>query len=233
MVISGKINEEHEQEKIKAYINLEINGFQLRGFKIVENGINENGGKEYKLFFPSYLNEKSGKYEYPICINPELVNKKELCEKLENEVIAEYKEGLAYGVKHINREVKIKELEEGKLNISSFVINPKKVENKDFVLKTSNSMFIGAFKVKNVNLLYNSKLNDYNVLVPTHNEVKFLVPASADSYSVLKKALINSYQISQKEFKQNFYNKIKEAKLKNKEEEVGIKNDEAIKFHAK
>ena len=47
MVVSGKI-EEKENEKVKAYINLDINGFQLRGFKLYEDE-----DKNIKLLNPS------------------------------------------------------------------------------------------------------------------------------------------------------------------------------------
>ena len=156
MLLNGKVNEK-ENDRVKAFINLEIDGFQLRGFKLCEN---EEG--QLKLFRPSMMvKDKEGNVlkddndkiinSQPIVLNPELTGKKEMWEKLESEVINAYKSN-NNGI--ISKEVNIPELEKGEINVSSFVIGSTKGQttNENIQLKSSNSLYIGAFKINGVNL---------------------------------------------------------------------------------
>ena len=219
MLLNGKVNEK-ENDRVKAFINLEIDGFQLRGFKLCEN---EEG--QLKLFRPSMMvKDKEGNVlkddndkiinSQPIVLNPELTGKKEMWEKLESEVINAYKSN-NNGI--ISKEVNIPELEKGEINVSSFVIGSTKGQttNENIQLKSSNSLYIGAFKINGVNLFYNSQKNDFTISLPHYgtaeNQFSFLVPKSSADHSRLQNAVVQSYKTKVNEFKEQAKNnKLKE-----------------------
>ena len=240
MIITVKENKD-EDKKIKAYFNVELNDFQLKGFKLYEND-----EKELKLLMPSMMlkdkdgneihNQNTGKpiNSQIIQINPELSNRKELFNELEKLFIDVYKESkeAKNENEHFSKNVQIQDLEKGELNVSTFNIPKSKGEtkNNDIQLKASNSVFVGAFKVNNVNLFYNAAKNDFNISMPQYNyldkkgkEVRnsFFVPKNPESHKMLKTKIVSSHKNKQSEYanmkknsknKNNTFNQNQEAK---------------------
>lgn len=221
MLITMKENEnKNEDQKIKAYFNIEMADFQLKGFKLYENEENE-----LKMLMPSMMlkdkegntildeNTKKPKNMQVIQINPELANRKKLFEELEKIFVDTYNEG--QGKKNekgiFAKEVENQSLEKGELNVTTFNIPSKKsnTTNNDIQLKSSNSVYLGAFKINNVNLFYNTLKNDWSISMPQNSyinkdgaEVKnnFLVPKNPNAHKVLKTKIISSHKNKQNEF---------------------------------
>ena len=231
MIVSGKI-EERENEKVKAYINLDINGFQLRGFKLYEDE-----EKNLRLLNPSIMvKDEEGNYKigkdnkpinkHPITINQELSNAGELYKKLETVLVDIYKDFKEKGLTQINKEVEANEFEKGELNLTTYNINKAKgsTQNPDISMKSNHSVFIGAFKINDVNLFYNAQKNDFTFSCPSYESAKngkqeFLVPKTQESYKRLKDKLVSGYKEQDKKFK----NDIKQQKIQ--QEQNNLKNN--------
>ena len=230
MIISGKI-EEKEDEKVKAYINLDINGFQLRGFKLYEDE-----DKKIRLLNPSIMvKDEEGNYKmgkdnkpinrHPITINQELSNAGELYKKLEVVLVDTYKEFKEKGLSQINKEVEAKEFEKGELNITTYNISKTKgnTQNPDINMKSNHSVFIGAFKINDVNLFYNAQKNDFTFSCPSYESAKngkqeFIVPKTQESYKKLKDKLVSGYKEQDKKFK----NDLKEQKMQQEQKNLKV-----------
>lgn len=230
MIIKGKYNE-NEEQKIKALVNIEINGFDLKGFKIAEVDkmkTNENGEyvatgeKELRLLFPSsgikdpntgeYIKDENDKIKNftPIVINKVLANKKELFNGLQNLVIEAYNENK--GKETFEKNVKNELIEKGELNVSPFIVYKQETSNPNYQYKSRNNIFIGAFQVSGVNLFYNTKNNDYTVMLPGYTKevngerknFSFVVPKNEEVYAKLKNKLSSAYVIKDRELKQDY-----------------------------
>lgn len=206
MNISGKFNPK-EDEKVKAFFNISIGDYQLKGFKLYENE-----QKELKLLMPSYLDKTLDNgdpiYKHPIIINPELQNKGAIFKELEKTIVDIYKE--FKGMDSINKDVEAPNLEKGELNVANtwIVLNNKNTEHQ---LKSTNQVLIGAFRVNEVNLLYNVNKNAFNFITPTYNSTNkngeiekksFFVPKTSSAYSQLENKLENFYKEKKKLFEQ-------------------------------
>lgn len=202
MNITGKYNP-NEDEKVKAFINITIGDYQLKGFKVYEND-----NIELKLAMPSYLDKKAESeepiYKHPIVINPVLQNKGAIFRKLESAIIGAYNE--CKGMAGINKDVNEPELEKGELNVANtwVVQNSKNTEQQ---LKSTNQVLIGAFRVNQVNLLYNTTKNAFNFIVPTYNSTNnngetekkgFFIPKTSQAYSQLENKLESVYKEKKK-----------------------------------
>ena len=221
MLITMKENEnKNEDQKIKAYFNIEMADFQIKGFKLYENE-----EKELKLLMPSMMlkdkdgniikdeNTKKPKNMQVVQINPELSNRKELFKELEKIFTEVYKEG--QGEKNENgiyaKNVESLELEKGELNVSTFNIpkDKSKTRNENIQLKASNAVFLGAFKINNVNLFYNTIKNDWNISMPQYDYIdkngkqvnnSFFVPKNPEIHKILKTKIVSSHKDKQNEY---------------------------------
>lgn len=240
MIVSGIINE--KEEKIKAFMNVEINGIQLKGFKLYEDE-----KQNLRMLYPNYMvKDKDGNYKmnennkpinkHPITINPELSNAKELYKQLEQILIDTYKECKERGQTQLSKEIEAIDLTKGEQNIITYNINNKKgmTQNPDIQLKSVNTLLIGAFKINEVNLFYNSAKNDFMISSPKYSIVKeneskdyqFVVPKNKEVYAKLKSELITSYKqkynenkkLIQEQRMQNENKKISQQPIKAKEE---------------
>ena len=239
MIISGKI-EEKENEKVKAYINLDVNGFQLKGFKLYEDE-----EKNIKLLNPSIMiKDEEGNYKldknnkpinkHPITINQELNNAGELYKKLEATLVEIYKEFKEKGFNQINKEVELPDLEKGELNVTTYNISKAKgvTQNPDINMKANHNVFIGAFKINDINLFYNAKKNDFTYSSPFYESVKgkqeFFVPKTQENYKKLKDKLVSSYKEQDKKFKNDIKQQKFEQEQKNSKLNATQANEKPI-----
>lgn len=233
MNITG-IKNKDESSKVKAFINIEINDVQLKGFKIYENE-----DKELKLMLPSAIkHDKNGEVMknaegniinfHPIIINPDLSNRSDLFKELEKKVIEAYNEPKEAGKeKEISKAVSMPEFEKGELKSNNvFSISKDKQKNPDYQFKATSSLCVGAFRINQVNLIYNTIKNDYNVIFPqyqtTNKETKevtnmsFVVPKDKATFAKMKNEVVDTYNTKMKEYKeiqkkQNLENTQKQA----------------------
>ena len=219
MNITG-IKNKDESSKVKAFINIEINDVQLKGIKI-----NENEDKELKLMLPSAMkHDKNGEVMknaegniinfHPIIINPDLSNRSDLFKELEKKVIEAYNEPKEAGKeKEISKAVSMPEFEKGELKSNNvFSISKDKQKNPDYQFKATSNLCVGAFRINQVNLIYNTIKNDYNVIFPQYqttnketNEatnMSFVVPKNKTTFSKIKNEVVNAYKIKTKEYQQ-------------------------------
>ena len=219
MNITG-IKNKDESSKIKAFINIEINDIQLKGFKVYENE-----EKKLKLMLPSAMkHDKNGNVMkndegniinfHPIVINPDLLNRSDLFKELEKAVIEAYNSQPQEVGKEISKEISIPEMEKGELKSNNvFSISKDKQKNPDYQFKATSNLCVGAFRVNQVNLIYNTLKNDYNIIFPQYQTINketkeamnmsFVVPKDKAIFSKIKNEVVDSYKTKMKEYQDN------------------------------
>lgn len=252
MKITG-IKNEDETKKTKAFINIEINDIQLKGFKLYENE-----EKELKLMLPSTMKrDENGEImktkddrilnSHPILINPDLSNKSDLFKKLEKTVIDAYNDQSNYKeVKNENKtyqalekDVDMPEFEKGDLKANNvFSISKDKQKNPDYQFKATCNLCVGALRINQVNLIYNTLKNDYNVIFPQYQSAdktntSFVVPKDKETFSRIKKEVVGSYKEKVKEFtenqkKQQFENAQKQANQQSYEVQPQVAQSQSL-----
>ena len=178
------------------------------------------------------VKDKEGKVinKHPVVINPELPNRGDILKKLEQMVVSVYNEfkGNPAG---FNKEVEANEIEQGDLNVTNTWVVGNKDKNGEEIkksethpLKSTNAVLIGAFRVNEVNLIYNTAKNDFNFIVPSYESKNaegqterkgFLIPKTTEAYSKLKNKLQTKYKEKVNEIKENAKNKNLEQNINN------------------
>ena len=209
-------NENKKETKVKASVSFETKDFTLTGFKLYQDEKDEN---KLKLLIPSKLvtdkagNPKmteDGKYinTHPISINSNLGNRNEIFQKLQEEAVKIYSGG-KFEEGRAQAEVSIPEAENGLLNVTNiWSINPTLVSNSEHQPKANCTILTGAFQINNVALVYNTKNNDYNIIMPNYkiksedpqNSVtrSFSVPKSSAVYAKVKDLIVSGYESKQR-----------------------------------
>lgn len=215
MLITVKPLENEKETKVKANVSLETKDFTLTEFKLYQDEKDEN---KLKLLIPSSLvtdkegnpKMKDGKFvnTHPVSINNNLGNRNEIFQKLQNEVVKLFSSG-NFEEGRAQAEVSIPEAENGALNVTNiWSINPTLVSNSEYQHKANCTILTGAFQINNVALIYNTKTNDYNIIMPNY-KIKsedpqknvtrsFSVPKSSAVFAKVKGLIVSGYESKQR-----------------------------------
>lgn len=225
MKVTG-YNFDNEDNKIKAKYNININGWQLKGFKLYED---EN--KKLNLLMPSYMlekpiidtNGKEIKNRHITVINKDL-NSKDLYQKLQTMLVDIYNK-TKDNVKNeqgniaVEENIVAPEFEKGKTNIKKIQIQKMNTENdSNYRKQCSAQVLVGAFQINGISLLYDTVKNEKQIMMPQIKQLdsngeaiknedgyckkySFLIPEDKAQYKELKDLIINKYNEKLKEIK--------------------------------
>lgn len=216
MLITVKPLENEKETKVKANVSLETKDFVLTGFKLYQDEKDKN---KLKLLIPSSLvtdkegnpkKTEDGKFvnTHPVSINNNLGNRNEIFQKLQNEAVKLFSSG-NFEEGRAQAEVSIPEAENGALNVTNiWSINPTLVSNSEYQPKANCTILTGAFQINNVALIYNTKTNDYNIIMPNY-KIKsedpqknvtrsFSVPKSSAVFAKVKDLIVSGYESKQR-----------------------------------